>query len=65
KGAFAVEPSRASGLRGQRVILLDDVMTTGATAQAATLALREAGVAQITVVVLARTAARGASSRAD
>lgn len=65
KGAFAIEPSRASGLRGEHVILIDDVMTTGATAQAATLALREAGVAQITVVVLARTEARGASSRAD
>ena len=56
RGAFAVEPARAATLRGQRVVLLDDVMTTGATAQAATLALREAGVAQVTVVVLARTA---------
>lgn len=60
-GAFAVEPSRAAALRGQHVMLLDDVMTTGATAHAATLALREAGVAQVTVVVLARTAIEGAA----
>lgn len=56
RGAFAIEPSRAAALRGQRVVLLDDVMTTGATVHAATLALREAGVAHVTVVVLARTA---------
>ena len=58
RGAFAVEPARAAALRGQRVLLLDDVMTTGATVHAATLALREAGAAHITVVVLARTALR-------
>ena len=56
QGAFAVEPARAAALREQRVVLLDDVMTTGATVHAATLALREAGVAHVTVVVLARTA---------
>ena len=55
QGAFAIEPARADGLRGQRVVLLDDVMTTGATVHAATLALREAGADHITVVVLART----------
>ena len=55
RGAFAVEPGRAAALRGQRVVLIDDVMTTGATLQAATLALREAGVAHVTAAVLART----------
>ena len=42
-------------------MLLDDVMTTGATADAATVALHEAGVAQVTVVVLARTAIEGST----
>lgn len=56
QGAFAVEPLRAATLQGQRLVLLDDVMTTGATVHAATMALREAGAAHITVVVLARTA---------
>ncbi|CAN7541289.1 ComF family protein [Acidovorax sp. LjRoot129] len=57
RGAFAVEPARAAALRGRRVVLVDDVMTTGATLHAATEALREAGVAHVTAVVLARTAA--------
>lgn len=55
QGAFAVDPLRAAGLRGQRVVLIDDVMTTGATLHAATLALREAGVVHVTAAVLART----------
>ena len=55
QGVFAIEPGRAASLRGQRVVLLDDVMTTGATLHAAALALREAGAAHITAVVLART----------
>ena len=52
----AQQRMRFAALRGQRVVLLDDVMTTGATVHAATLALHEAGVAHVTVVVLARTA---------
>ena len=55
QGAFALEPGRAAALRGQRVVLVDDVMTTGATLHAATQALREAGVAHVTAAVLART----------
>lgn len=55
RGAFALEPSHAAALRGQRVVLIDDVMTTGATLEAAALPLRQAGAAHITAVVLART----------
>ena len=55
KGAFQVEPLRASELKGRRVLLLDDVMTSGASMLAAAHALREAGAAHITAVVLART----------
>lgn len=55
EGAFAVEPARARALRGQRVILVDDVMTTGASLQAAAWALRQAGARAVCALVLART----------
>lgn len=55
--AFVLDPLRAPALRGQRIVLLDDVMTTGATLNAASQVLREAGVAHITALVLARTPA--------
>ncbi|GBU15191.1 amidophosphoribosyltransferase [Polaromonas sp.] len=55
KGAFQVAPLRASELKGRRVLLIDDVMTSGASMQAAAQALREAGAVHITAVVLART----------
>jgi len=53
--AFAVDPLRVAELAGKRVVLLDDVMTSGATLFAAAQALREAGAAHITGMVLART----------
>ena len=55
--AFMVPPQSAQNLRGSRVVLVDDVMTTGATLRACTLALLSAGVARVDVVVLARTPA--------
>ncbi len=55
QGAFAVEPMRANELRGQHVVLVDDVMTSGASLHAATAALRSAGVQHMTVLVFART----------
>ena len=55
QGAFAVEPLRAREMRGRRVVLVDDVMTSGASLHAASTALRLAQVAHITVVVFART----------
>jgi ComF family protein len=51
-GAFAVR--RPAALAGRRVLLIDDVLTTGATARAAARALREAGAAAVDVLVLAR-----------
>lgn len=57
KTAFAVEPLRAKELQGKRVLLVDDVMTSGATLFAAAAALRQAGATHITAVVFARTQA--------
>lgn len=56
RGAFALEPLRAPQLRGQDVVLIDDVMTSGASLFSAARALREAGALRVTAVVLARTA---------
>ncbi|MDP9554475.1 UNVERIFIED_ORG: ComF family protein [Pseudomonas parafulva] len=49
--AFAV----CGGLHGQHVALVDDVLTTGATAQAVAQVLRKAGAARVDVYCLART----------
>ncbi|MDZ7938750.1 MAG: ComF family protein [Rhodoferax sp.] len=55
QGAFAPEPRYQPSLNGQRVVLVDDVMTSGASLQAASTALRTAGVRHLTVLVFART----------
>ena len=55
KGAFVVDPLRVSGLQGRRVLLVDDVMTSGASLFAAAQALRDAGAAEVCGVVFART----------
>ena len=61
RAAFAVEPRRAAELRGQTVTLVDDVMTTGATAAEASRVLLQAGAAQVHVWVVARTPRPGDS----
>ncbi len=55
KTAFAVEPLRALEIQGKRIVLVDDVMTSGATLFAAATALRQAGAVHITAIVFART----------
>jgi ComF family protein len=54
RGAYALEPGRASAVRGKRIVLLDDVMTTGASLHAAAQVLRRAGAAHLTALVFAR-----------
>ena len=56
--AFWVACERVAAVRGQRVVLVDDVMTTGASLYEAARALRAAGAAHITGLVLARTEAQ-------
>jgi len=55
RGAFAVEPLRAAAVRGRRIVLVDDVMTSGASLFAVAQVLRAAGAAHLTGLVLART----------
>jgi len=57
KGAFVVAPLMAAKLRGQRILLIDDVMTSGATLNAAAQVLKQAGAAHVSALVFARTPA--------
>lgn len=54
RDAFAVRPSRASTVAGRRVLLIDDVMTSGATANACAETLLAAGGTGVDVLVAAR-----------
>jgi ComF family protein len=55
QGAFAVDPLLVERVSGKRIVLLDDVMTSGASIYAAAQALRAAGAAHMTGMVIART----------
>ena len=54
--AFAVNGGKATLVRGKRIVLIDDVMTTGATVNACATALLGAGAGAVDVLTLARVA---------
>jgi ComF family protein len=59
RGAFAVREARRDRIDGRRIVLVDDVITTGATVAAATRALRRAGAERIDVLALALATGEG------
>jgi ComF family protein len=63
-GVIAVRPGRAGRIAGRRILLIDDVLTTGATTNACARALLAAGARDVDVLALARVPATWAPSRA-
>lgn len=56
--AFEVPAGRAHQVAGKRILLIDDVLTTGATAEGCARALKRAGAARVDLAVVARVKER-------
>jgi ComF family protein len=52
--AFALSPGQGEAIKGRAVVLIDDVLTTGATVEACAKVLRRAGASRVDVLTLAR-----------
>jgi predicted amidophosphoribosyltransferase len=64
RGAFRVKPRAKTKVAGLRLLLVDDVLTTGATAAACARALKRAGAAQVTIATVSRADRRAVLSYA-
>lgn len=53
-GAITANPKRIDAIKGRKIVLIDDVMTSGATFAASTQALYDAGAHDVCVLALAR-----------
>ncbi len=54
RGAFRVPPEHDITVRGRRVLVVDDVYTTGSTVSAVARALKKSGAAGVDVLTFAR-----------
>lgn len=61
-GAFRIVKERAPLIEGKNIVLIDDVFTTGATANAAARTLLRAGAARVDLLVFARTVTTAANA---
>lgn len=53
-GAIGLNPRRAAQIKGARIVLVDDVLTSGATTNACVSVLKRAGAAEVVVACFAR-----------
>tara|TARA_R100000005_G_scaffold96706_1_gene86408 strand:+ start:2359 stop:3120 length:762 start_codon:yes stop_codon:yes gene_type:complete len=59
RGAFLVNPSRQQMITDKSILLIDDVLTTGATVSACAKALLKAGAADVSVLTISRVVRAG------
>jgi ComF family protein len=57
QGAFRVPDAQRAAVQGRRIVLVDDVLTSGATVDSCAHALLRAGAAHVDVLVFARVVA--------
>ncbi|MEZ5744390.1 MAG: ComF family protein [Sphingomonadaceae bacterium] len=53
-GAIAIHPARKAGIKGAKILLVDDVLTSGATSDACVKALKAAGAQEVKIACFAR-----------